>query len=88
VSLSAFGVGGAASLSFFELVAEGKAVFTLSRAWTTTSLLDEGKINRALIKGNGSGDKSCDSTNVGVGVPVQLTGLAMRVEGLFNGGRQ
>jgi hypothetical protein len=85
VCLFVFGVGGTADSSFFELAAEGKAVFTLSRAWTTTSLLDEGKINRALIEGNGSGDELCDSTNIGVGVPVGLTGLAMRIESLFDG---
>jgi hypothetical protein len=88
VCLFAFGVGSTTSSSFFELAVESKAVFTLSRAWTTTGLLDKSKINRALIEGDGSRDKACDGTNVCVGVPVRLAGLTVRVEGLIDGGRQ
>jgi hypothetical protein len=83
----AFGVGGAAGLSFFELLTESKTIFTLNRAWSTASLLDESEVDRSLVEGNGSRDKACDGTNVGVGIPVGLTGLAMRVEGLFDGRR-
>jgi hypothetical protein len=85
VCLFAFGVGGAAGSSFFELSMEGEAVFMLSRAWFTASLLDEGKIDCSLVEGNGSQYKACNGTNIGVGVLVGLTGLVVRVEGLING---
>jgi hypothetical protein len=85
VCLFAFGVGSTTSSSFFELAAESKAVFTLGRAWTTTSSLNKGKINRTLIKGDRSRDETCDSTNVCVGVPVRLAGLTVHVEGLVDG---
>jgi hypothetical protein len=70
------------------LAAESEAIFTLDRAWTTTGLFDESKINRALIEGDGGRDKACDGMDVCVGVPVRLTSLLMRVEGLFDGGGQ
>jgi hypothetical protein len=83
----AFGVGGVAGSSFFKLSTESEAIFTLGRAWSTASLLDEGEVDCSLIKGNRSRDEACNGMNVGVGIPVGLTGLAMRVEGLFNGRR-
>jgi hypothetical protein len=83
----AFGVGGAAGSSFFELSMESKTIFTLSRVWSTASLLDESEVNCSLVEGNESRDEACDGTNVGIGIPVGLTGLAMRVEGLFDGRR-
>jgi hypothetical protein len=88
VSLFAFSVGSMTSSSLFKLAAEGKAVFTLGGAWTTTGLLNESKINRALIEGDGSRDKVCNDTDVCVDVPVCLIGLTVRVEGLINGGGQ
>jgi hypothetical protein len=83
-----FGIGGAAGSSFFELSTESKAIFTLGRAWFTASLLDESKVDCPLVKGNGSQNEVCNGTNIGVGIPVRLIGLAMRVEGLVNGGGQ
>jgi hypothetical protein len=82
-----FSVGGAAGSSFFELSTESKTIFTLSRAWSTASLLDESEADCSLVEGDGSRDEACNGTNVGVGIPVGLTGLAMHVEGLFNSGR-
>jgi hypothetical protein len=88
VCFLAFSVGSAAGLSFFELSMEGEAIFTLGRAWSTTSLLNESKVDYSLVKENGSRDKACDNTNVGVGIPVGLTGLAMHIEGLFDGRKE
>jgi hypothetical protein len=88
VNFFAFSIGGTTSLSFFKLAAEGEAVFTLSRAWTTTSLLNEGKINRVLIEGNGSRDEICNGTDICIGVPVWLASLAVRIKGLVDGGGQ
>jgi hypothetical protein len=85
VCLFAFNVGGTAGSSFFELAAESEAVFTFGRAWTTTGLLDKSEIDRALVEGDRSRDEACDGTNVCVGVPVRLTSLTMRVEGLVDG---
>jgi hypothetical protein len=85
VCLFAFGVGGAAGSSFFELSTKSETIFTLSRAWSAAGLLDESEVDCSLVEGNGSRDEACNSTNVGVGVPVGLTGLAMHVEGLFDG---
>jgi hypothetical protein len=85
MSLFLFGIGSTAGLSFFELSMESKTIFTLDRAWSTASLLDESKVNRLLVKGNGSRDKVCNYTNIGIGVLVELTSLAMRVEGLIDG---
>jgi hypothetical protein len=82
-----FGVSGAAGSSFFKLSAESKTIFTLSRAWSTASLFDESEVDRSLVEENRSRDEACDGTNVGVSIPVGLTGLAMRVEGLFDGRR-
>jgi hypothetical protein len=87
VCFLAFGVGGAAGSSFFKLLMESKAVFTLSRAWTTASLLNESEVDCLLVEGNRSRYKVCNSANVGVGISVGLTGLAMRVEGLFDSRR-
>jgi hypothetical protein len=87
VCFLAFGVGSAAGSSFFELLMESKMIFTLSRAWSTASLFNESEVDRSLVEGNGSQDEACDGTNVGVGIPIGLTGLAMRVEGLFDGRR-
>jgi hypothetical protein len=87
VCFLAFGVGGAAGLSFFKLLTESKTIFTLSRAWSTASLLDESEVYRSLVEGDGSRDEACDGMNVGVGILIGLTGLAMRVEGLFDGRR-
>jgi hypothetical protein len=70
------------------LAAESEMVFTFSRAWTIMGLLDESKINCTLIKRDRSRDKACDSTDVCVGVPVQLAGLTMHVEGLVDSGGQ
>jgi hypothetical protein len=80
----AFGVSGTAGLSFFKLSTESQAIFTLGRTWTTTCLFDESKVDCSLIEGNGSRDKTCNGTNVGVGVPVGLTGLVVRVESLVD----
>jgi hypothetical protein len=83
----AFGIGDVAGLSFFKLLTESKAIFMLSRVWSTASLLNKSKVNCSLVKGNGSRNEVCNSTDIGIGVPVRLTSLAMRVEGLFNGRR-
>jgi hypothetical protein len=82
-----FGVSGAAGSSFFKLLTKSEAIFTLGRAWSAASLLDEGEVDCSLIEGNGSRDEACNGTNIGVGIPVGLTSLAMRIEGLFDGGR-
>jgi hypothetical protein len=87
VCFLAFGVGGAASSSFFELSTKGKTIFMLGRAWSTASLLDKSEVDRSLVEGNGSQDEACNGTNIGVGIPVGLTGLAMHVKGLFDGRR-
>jgi hypothetical protein len=79
-----FGVGSAVGLGFFELSMESKAIFTLDRAWFTTSLFNESEVDCSLVEENRSRDKACDSTNIGIGIPVRLTGLAMRVESLFD----
>jgi hypothetical protein len=86
VCFLAFGVGSAAGSSFLELSTESKTIFTLSRAWSTASLLNESEVDRSLVEGNGSRDEACNGTNVGVGIPVGLTSLAMRVESLIDGG--
>jgi hypothetical protein len=86
--LFAFGIGSMMGSSFFKLAAESEAIFTFSGTWTTTGLLDEGKVDRALVEGNRCRDKTCDGTDVCVSVPVRLTGLSMCVEGLINSGRQ
>jgi hypothetical protein len=83
--LFVFGVSGAAGLSFFKLSTESEAIFTLSRAWSTASLLDESEVDCLLVEGNGSRNEACNSTNVSVGISVRLAGLAMRVEGLLDG---
>jgi hypothetical protein len=88
VCLFAFGVGSTMSSSVFELAAESETIFTLSRAWTATSLLDKSKINRALIEGDRSRDEACNGTNVCIGIPVRLSGLTVRIEGLVDGGGQ
>jgi hypothetical protein len=80
----AFSIGGTAGSSFFELSTKSKAIFMLSRVWTTTSLFNESEVNCSLIKEDGSQDKTCDGTNVGVGIPVGLTGLAVRVKSLVD----
>jgi hypothetical protein len=88
MSLFAFSVGCTTSLSFFKLVVEDEAIFMLSRAWATTDLLDESKINCTLIKGNGGRDEMRDGTDVCVSVSVRLAGLTVCVEGLVNSGGQ
>jgi hypothetical protein len=85
VCFFAFSISSTTSSSFFELAVEGKAIFMLNRAWTTTSLLDKSKINRMLIKGDRSGDKACNGTNVCIGVLVRLAGLTMCIKGLIDG---
>jgi hypothetical protein len=85
VSLFAFSISSTVGSSFFKLLMESKAIFTLGRAWSTASLLKESEIDYSLVKRNGSQNKACNSTNIGVGISVRLTGLAMRVEGLFDG---
>jgi hypothetical protein len=85
MSLFLFSVGGVAGSSFFELSTESKTIFTLGRAWSTASLLEKSEVNCSLVEGNWSRDEACNSTNVSVGISVELTGLAMRIEGLFNG---
>jgi hypothetical protein len=79
-----FSIGGIAGLSFFELSTKSKAIFTLSRAWTTISLFDKSEVNCLLIKEDGSQDKMCDGTNVGVGIPVGLTSLTVHVKSLVD----
>jgi hypothetical protein len=88
VCVLAFSVGGAAGSSFFELSTESKAIFTFNRTWSIASLLDEGKVDCSLVEGNGSRDEACDGIDVGIGIPVGLTGLSMRIEGLFDGRRE
>jgi hypothetical protein len=83
-----FGIGGAMSSSFFKLVAKGEAIFMFNRTWTTTSLLNEDKINHTLIEENRSRDEACNGTDICISVPVELTSLAMRVEGLIDSGGQ
>jgi hypothetical protein len=84
----AFGIGGAVGSGFFELSMESKAIFTLGRAWSIVSLLNKSKVDCSLVKGNRSRNEACDSTNIGVGILVGLTGLAMRVKSLINSGGQ
>jgi hypothetical protein len=81
----ALSIGSMASSSLFELGAEGEAIFTFGRMWTTVSLLNKDKINCVLIEGDRSRDEACNDTDICVGVPVGLTSLAMRVEGLIDG---
>jgi hypothetical protein len=54
MSLFSFGVGGTAGSSFFELLTKGKTIFTLGRAWSTVSLLDESEVDCSLVERNGS----------------------------------
>jgi hypothetical protein len=88
VCFLAFSVDSMAGSSFFDLSTESKTIFMLSRAWSTASLLNESEVDCSLVEGNKSRDKACDSTNVGISIPVGLASLAMRVEGLFDGREQ
>jgi hypothetical protein len=84
VHFFAFGVGSTAGFSFFELLMESKAIFMLSRVWSTTGLLNVGDVDYSLVERNRSRDKACNGTDIGIGIPVELTSLVMRVKGLFN----
>jgi hypothetical protein len=88
VCLFAFSVGGTMSTSLFWLMAESKAVFILSRVWTTMGLLNKSKINCILIKEDESRDKAYDCTDICIRVLVRLIGLAMHVQDLIDGRRQ
>jgi hypothetical protein len=60
----------------------------LDRAWTTTSLLNESKVDYVLVEGHRSEYKVCDSMNICIGVSIWLAGLTVHVEGLVNSGEQ
>jgi hypothetical protein len=85
MGLFVFGIGSVAGLSFFELMIKSKLNFILDRVWSIVSLLNESEVNCLLIERNIDQNKACNSTNVSVGMPIELTSLAIHIEGLING---